>query len=84
MATLRGIYSAKRADNPGLLSCTPYLAFRASIARKENFYHPRSCLGIPSDPDDRRKYTKTAITTPFGMYEFSYMSFGLRNVAQTF
>lgn len=27
---------------------------------------------------------KTTITTPFGMYEFQYMSFGLRNAAQTF
>jgi len=27
---------------------------------------------------------KTAITTPFGMFEYPYMSFGLRNAAQTF
>lgn len=27
---------------------------------------------------------KTAITTPFGMFEFPYMTFGLRNAAQTF
>ena len=27
---------------------------------------------------------KTAITTPFGLFEFVYMSFGLRNAAQTF
>jgi len=27
---------------------------------------------------------KTAVTMPFGMYEFLRMSFGLRNVAQTF
>jgi len=27
---------------------------------------------------------KTAITTPFGMFECPYMSFGLRNAAQTF
>lgn len=27
---------------------------------------------------------KTAITTPFGLFEFTYMTFGLRNAAQTF
>lgn len=27
---------------------------------------------------------KTAITTPFGMFEFTFMTFGLRNAAQTF
>ncbi|KAK9885262.1 hypothetical protein WA026_010760 [Henosepilachna vigintioctopunctata] len=28
--------------------------------------------------------SKTAITTPFGLFEFPYMTFGLRNAAQTF
>jgi cleavage and polyadenylation specificity factor subunit 1 len=27
---------------------------------------------------------KTAITTPFGLFEFPFLSFGLRNAAQTF
>lgn len=56
--------------------------FSQSLREKNTFSTVNTSFNqIPVAEED---IPKTAITTPFGLFEFEFMTFGLRNAAQTF
>lgn len=67
---------------------------RYPIRHIQDFSHQLSGCSVFSSVDLVKAYNqlkvnpddvpKTALTTPFGLFEFEYMTFGLRNAAQTF
>lgn len=63
----------------------PYLQDFSNILRGKKIFSKidlqKAFHQVPVFPEDIHK---TAITTPFGLFEFVYMTFGLCNAAQTF
>lgn len=77
----RALNSATIPDRypiPNVQDCTAFLKDTTIYSKIDliKAYHQ-----IPVEPADIHK---TAITTPFGLFEFVTMPFGLRNAAQTF
>lgn len=63
----------------------PYLQDFVNILRDKHLFSKvdlqKAFHQVPVNPAD---VPKTAITTPFGLFEFTFMTFGLCNAAQTF
>lgn len=72
---LNQITTADRYATPNITTCTAMLQ-GTSIYSKLDLTRAFHC--IPMHPDD---IPKTAITTPFGSFQFKYMPFGLKNAS---
>lgn len=75
---LNAITKPDRYPIPRIQDCTYLLHGKTFFTRidMQRAYHN---IGI-----NEQDIPKTAITTPFGLYEFTRMTFGLKNAAQTF
>ena len=76
---LNNVTKPDRYSVPNLLTFSQQLTQKATIFSTLDLY--QAYLQIPVDPED---IPKTAVITPFGLFQFKKMPFGLRNSSATF
>ncbi|KAG5315045.1 YG31B protein, partial [Pseudoatta argentina] len=71
---------AAKAEFPHLHDCSSNLRGKV-IFSKLDLHQALKKNQIPVTPED---ISKTAVVTPFGLFEYKFMTYGLRNASQTF
>jgi hypothetical protein len=84
MDAFRGLLRAQCADVPRPIPVPNIQDFAQNIHGATVFSTVDLVRAFNQIPVAKEDIPKTAITTPFGIFEFPFMTFGLRNAAQTF
>ena len=83
-AALRGLPSVERAVFQGCVPPPSHPRFHGGVAGAKIFSKVDLVNGYHQIPVHTEDIPKMAIVTPFGLFEFVRMPFGLKNAAQTF
>lgn len=84
LASVRWFSTTKYVNRPRLLPYPSYTWFRSGIIGYAHFTRLDLIKAYYQIPVEESDMPKTAITTPFDLFEFTRMAFGLRNAAQSF
>ena len=84
IATLRRLSLSQQDDGPGQVSIPHIHDFNERLLGARVFSKVDLVRGYHQIPVAEEDIQKTAIVTPFGLWEFVRMPFGLKNAAQRF
>lgn len=81
---MRRLSRFERQDDPGPIPVRHINDFANSLGGATIFSTIDLVKAYHQIPVFKNDISKTAIVTPFGLFEFPFMTFGLRNAGQTF